>query len=79
MRLSLFRRLKDLFDELMQPDPSGVRPILKVTEAVDVLDFFTVAAQANSGIRPKSRRYLDWITEKFGGGLQTQSSGIILP
>src|SRR3989475_5358683 len=79
VRLSLFRRLKALFDELMQPDPSGVRPILKVTEAVDVLDFLTVAAQANSSVRPKRRRYLNWITEKFGDGLQTQSSGIILP
>jgi hypothetical protein len=79
VRLSLFRRLKALFDELMQPDPSGVRSVLKVTEAVDVLDFLTVAAQANSSVRPKSRRYLDWITEKFGDGLQTQSSGIIVP
>jgi hypothetical protein len=79
VRLSLFRRLKALFDELMQPDPSGVRPILKVTEAVDVLDFLTVAAQANSSVRPRSRRYLDWITEKFGDRLQTQPSGIILP
>ena len=79
VRLSLFRRLKALFDELMQPDPSGVRPILKVTEAVDVLDFLIVAAQANSSIRPKSRRYLDWITERFGDRLQTPPSGIILP
>lgn len=78
-RLSLFRRLKALLDELMQPDPSGARPVLKVTEAVDVLDFLTIVAQANSSIRPKSRRYLDWITERFGDGLQTQSSGIILP
>ena len=79
VRLSLFRRLKTVFDELMQPDQSGVRAILKVTEAVDVLDFLTIVAQANSSIRPKSRRYLDWITERFGDRLQTQSSGIILP
>jgi hypothetical protein len=79
VRLSLFRRLKALLDELMEPDPSGMRPILKVTEAVDVVDFLTIAAQANSSIRPKSRRYLDWILEKFGDGLQRQSSGIIIP
>ena len=79
VRLSLFRHLKTVFDELMQPDPSGVRAILKVTEAIDVLDFLTIVAQANSSIRPKSRRYLDWITERFGDRLQTQSSGIILP
>ena len=79
VRLSLFRRLKTLLDELMEPDPAAVRPILKVTEAVDVLDFLTIVAQANSSIRPKSRRYLDWITGKFGERLQRQPSGIILP
>jgi hypothetical protein len=79
VRVSLFRRLKAVLDELTQPDPSAVRPMLKVTEAVDVLDFLTIVAQANSSIRPKSRRYLDWITEKFGERLQTQPSGIILP
>ena len=79
VRLSLFRRLKAVLDELMQPDPSGMRPILKVMEAIDVVDFLTIAAQANSSIRPKSRRYLDWILEKFGDRLQRQSSGIIIP
>jgi hypothetical protein len=79
VRQSLFRRLKDLFDELMQPDPSGLRQALRVTEAVDIIDFITVVAQANSSVRPRSRRYLDWITEKFGDRLQTQPSGIILP
>ena len=78
-RLSLFRRLKALLDEWMQPDPTAVRPVLKVTEAIDVLDFLTIVAQANSSVRPRSRRYLDWISEKFGERLQTQSSGIILP
>jgi hypothetical protein len=79
VRQSLFRRLKELFDELMQPDPSGLRAVLKVTEVIDVIDFLTVVAQANSSVRSRSRRYLDWITEKFSDGLQTQSSGIILP
>ena len=78
-RLSLFRRLKAVLDEWMQPDPTAVRPVLKVTEAIDVLDFLTIVAQANSSVRPRSRRYLDWISEKFGETLQTQSSGIILP
>jgi hypothetical protein len=78
-RLSLFRRLKAVLDELMRPDPSSARPTLKVTEAIDVLDFLTIAAQANSSIRPKSRRYLDWITEKFGDKMQAQTGGIILP
>ena len=79
VRLSLFHRVKAVLDELMQPDPASVRPVLKVTEAIDVLDFLTIAAQVNSSIRPKSRRYLDWVTEKFGEKLQAQTSGIILP
>jgi hypothetical protein len=79
VRQSLFRRLKELLDELIQPDPSGLRQVLRVTEAVDIIDFLTVVAQANSSVRLRSRRYLDWITEKFGDGLQAQSSGIILP
>ena len=80
VRLSLFRRLKALLDEMMQPDPSAERGILKVGEAVDVLEFLTFAAQMNSSVRPKSRRYLDWITEMSGAeGQAQQSSGIILP
>jgi hypothetical protein len=80
LRLSLFRRLKALFEEMMEPDPGADRRTLKVTEAIDVLDFLTMVAQANSSIRPKSRRYLDSMTEKFGARQDTrQSSGIILP
>ena len=78
-RLSLFRRLKGIFDELMQPDPSAGRNILKATETIEVLDFLTFVAQGHSSIRPKSRRYLDWVAEKFADRTQTQSSGIILP
>jgi hypothetical protein len=79
-RISLFRHLKSQIDELMQPDPAGARPALKVSEAVDVLDFLTVAAQANSGVRPKSRRYLDWLSHVSGTVPSAeQSSGLILP
>jgi hypothetical protein len=80
VRISLFRRLKELFEEMMEPDPGADRRTLKVTEAIDVLDFLTVVALANSSVRPKSRRYLDSMTEKFGARQTTQqSSGIILP
>jgi len=78
-RLSLFRRLKGLMDELMQPDPTGGRKILKTSEVMEILDFVTLVAEGHSSIRPKSRRYLDWITEKFADRTQPQSSGIILP
>jgi hypothetical protein len=80
VRISLFRRLKALFDELMQPDPGANRPTLKVSEATDVLDFLTVAAEANSSVRPRSRRYIDWVSEMFGRNAPAQqSSGLIIP
>jgi len=80
VRIALFRRLKVQIDELMQPSPNADRRILKASEAVDVLDFLTVAAQANSGIRPKSRRYLDWLNSMAGVATPSeQSSGLILP
>jgi hypothetical protein len=80
VRIALFRRLKAQIDELMQPSPNADRRILRASEAVDVLDFLTVAAQANSGIRPKSRRYLDWLNSMAGVATPSeQSSGLILP
>src|SRR5215467_4992078 len=80
VRLGLFRRLKEILDQLMEPDPANARRILKVSEGMDVLDFLTVVAQANSSVRPKSRRYLDWIAERFAQGTDLQqSSGLILP
>ena len=80
VRISLFRRLKALFDELMQTDPGEKRSILKVSEAIDVLDFLTVAAEANSSVRPRSRRYIDWISEMFSRNAPAQpSSGLIIP
>jgi hypothetical protein len=80
VRISLFRRLKAKLDELMQPSADADKRILKVTEAVDVLDFLTVAVQANSSVRPKSRRYLDWLAQMSGlSPASEQASGLILP
>ena len=80
VRISLFHRLKALFDELMQPDQAGARRTLKVSEAIDVLDFLTVAAEANSSVRPRSRRYVDWVSETFSRNMPAQqTSGLILP
>src|SRR5262249_41229704 len=77
--LSLFRRLKDVFDELMKPDTASDHPVLKASEAVQVLEFLALVAQLNSSIRPRSRRYLDWIAETFGYPQPQQSSGLIIP
>lgn len=80
VRQALFRRLKELLDQLMEPDPAVDRRTLKVSEAMDILDFLTVMAQFNSSVRPKSRRYLDWISEKYAAQLPAQqSSGLIIP
>ena len=80
VRISLFHRLKGLLDELMQPNPNLDERSLKVSEAVEVLEFLLFSAQVNSGTRPKSRRYLDWLTSMAGdGNPQAQSSGLILP
>ena len=79
VRVSLFRRLRGLFDELMEPQVNSDRRRLRASEALQVLDFLTLAAQINSGIRPKSRRYLDWIMSMAAPIEQVQSSGLILP
>jgi hypothetical protein len=79
VRVSLFRRLKKLFDDFMKPDAAGEHPVLKAGEAVEVLDFVTYAAQMNSSVRPRTRRYLDWIAETFGYPQPQHSSGLIIP
>ena len=80
VRISLFRRLKALLDELMQPDPSADHGVLKVSEALDVLDFLTFVAQMNSSVRPRSRGYLDWLSTMSGMPAAAEhSSGLILP
>jgi hypothetical protein len=79
VRLSLFRRLKNAFDELMKPDPAAAHSVLKASEAVDVLDFLVFAGQMNSSTRPRTRRYLDWIADTFGYPQAQQSSGLIIP
>ncbi|HEY2384795.1 MAG TPA: hypothetical protein VGK48_26770 [Terriglobia bacterium] len=79
VRQALFRRLKEVLDELMRSDP-GAERILKVSEALDILDFLTAVAQVNSSERPKSRRYLDWIYERYAAQIPAQpSSGLIIP
>ncbi len=80
VRISLFRRLKAQLDGMMQPAPNADKRTLRVSEAVDVLDFLTVAVQANSSVRPRSRRYLDWLLQMSGlAPAAAQPGGLILP
>ncbi len=80
VRASLFRRVKAVLDERMQPQASADRRALKISEGLDVLDFLMLAAQVNCGVRPRSRRYLDWLTEMAGASVgPSDRSGLILP
>ncbi len=80
VRQSLFRRVRALLDELMQPQEAVDRRALKVSEAVEVMEFLTFAAQINSNGRPRSRQYLDWLkslaTQAQAAG---QPAGLIIP
>jgi len=59
VRVSLFHRLKRLFDGFMQPQPHSLEQSMKVSDAIDVLTFLTYIATVNSNSRPRSRQYLD--------------------
>lgn len=79
VRQSLFRRLKRLLDHLMSPQQDLLEATLRPSEAVDVLEFLTLSVQAGSSVRPKSRRYLDWLLEQMGVAADEPQSGLILP
>jgi hypothetical protein len=57
IQASLCRRLRILFDELMQPQNSA--DSLKVSDVIEILHFLTVSATVNANSRPRSRQYLD--------------------
>jgi hypothetical protein len=80
VRISLFRRLRAVLDQLMGPREAG-RSALRVSEAVNIMDFLTYAAQANTGLRPRSRRYLDWLDEMVAASAPRPetSGGLIVP
>jgi len=66
VRLSLYRRLRSVLDEFMRPSLEIDHDALKASEAVDVLGFMKFTATAKSNPRPKSRQYLDWLSEATG-------------
>jgi hypothetical protein len=80
IRQSLFRRLKRVIDHAMTPEQELLERALRPSEAIDVLEFLTVSIQAKSSNRPKSRRYLDWLTSMLGiSPVEESRSGLILP
>jgi hypothetical protein len=58
---SLYTRLRGTLEEWMAP-PRGERGSLKVSSARSILEFFIAACEIHRSDRPKSRRYLDWLS-----------------
>jgi hypothetical protein len=79
VRLSLFRRLKSILDELMEPSNAQQR-VLRLSEVLDILDFLVLAVTVNTSGRPRSRQYLDWISAISGvSSPPTETSRLIIP
>jgi hypothetical protein len=87
--LGLYRRIRALVDEMIQPQTAGP-PALRVSEAPDVIEFVIVSVELHSGGRPKSRRFLNWLSSTLppdsvpsGRGSEDPDrgagSGLILP
>ena len=80
VQVSLFRRLKQLFDGFMQPQPQGLEQSLKVEDAIDVLNFLTYVATVNSNSRPRSRQYLDLLNSMAEQSApSTPAANLIVP
>ena len=64
-KIALFRKLKEILDGLMSPGDAQHRT-LRVSEALEILDFVMLSLAANTSDRPKSRQYLDWLCAMTG-------------
>jgi len=80
IQISLFRRLKELLDGFMQPQPQGLEHSLKVSDAIDILNFLTLSATVNSNRRPRSRQYLDMLNSLAAQAAPEKRAGnLVLP
>ena len=80
VRISLFHRLKKLFDDFMQPQTQLLEQSLTVSDAIDVLTFLTYFATVNSNSRPRSRQYLDLLSTMADQAAQEKRAGnLIVP
>jgi len=78
IQASLCRRLRILFDELMQPQNSA--DLLKVSDVIEVLNFLTVSATVNANSRPRSRQYLDLLnTMAVQAAPERRTGSLIIP
>jgi hypothetical protein len=79
-RMALFRRLKGVLDEVMKPQQEAGFRALRPAEAVDVLGFLIMSAAFQTGARPRSRRYLDWLaSHAVPQQPKEEASRIVLP
>ena len=74
----LFRLLRDFMDTQMNPQTPEHRA-LRFPEAADIIEFLAASAAINTGNRPKSRKYLDWLTEMTVENAPKEKNRIILP
>jgi hypothetical protein len=80
IRMSLFRRLKGLLDEVMKPRQEPGAVALRPSEAVDIIGFLIFSVAVQSGPRPRSRRYLDWLAaHAVPEPPKEEASRIVLP
>ena len=78
-RIALFRALKTILDTVMSPSGPQQRA-LRVSEALEILDFLFLAVAAKSSGRPRSRQYLDWLSATFELASPPPESGrLIIP
>jgi hypothetical protein len=78
-RISVFRRLKSKLDSFITP-PDPQHRALRTSEILSILDFLLLSVRINSNGRPKSRRYLDWISEISGVAPPSpEASRLIIP
>jgi len=76
--IALYRRLKLLVEKMMQSE-EPTHDALRASEVPDVLDFIIVSVDLHSGGRPKSRRYLDWLSSMVPAPSKDESGNLIVP
>ncbi len=76
--MGLFRRIKSVLEQLMQPQGPTVNA-LRVSDIPELLDFMLMNAESRSSGRPRSRQYLDWLTSVAPEAPRDEASRIIVP
>jgi hypothetical protein len=78
-RIAIYRTLKATLDSMMSPSDAQQRA-LRVSEVLEIVDFLLIAVATNSSGRPRSRQYLDWLSEVFQLAPPPPESGrLIIP